>query len=137
MSQNTLTILTVPDPELAVTKIEIQMQGGSVLRPLYRATLFNIRNRIVDSFNHQITDGEWFSWALDVYDKPYLKKIILKRYAAISGVELALADEDDVMTEVDDEVDPPYPMIDAFNEYDDVITQIIAQEVIDAQNEAP
>lgn len=134
MSESLLIIKTVPSPELAVTKIEVEMQGGDVMRPRYRVNLFNERNFIVNTFTHKITDREWGGWGASVYDRPYLKQIILKRYEQLYGTYLELDETDELFSLSDDTEDPPVLYIDAFNEYATVIDGYIAEE--DAENVA-
>ena len=137
MSESLLVIKTVPNPELAVIRVEVEMQGGAVLRPRYRVNLFNERGGIVDMFNHTITDREWGGWGLSVYDKPYLKQIILKRYEQASGIYLELDETDELFSLSDDSEDPPVLYSDAFNEYAPVIDGYIAEEIAEAVESQP
>lgn len=132
---NFLEIKLNADPELQIVKAEVSSRGGNVFRPTYDVNFFNARNTIVDRFTHVITDREWNNWGLSVYDKPYLKQIILKRYEQKNGgIYLTLADDDSTQTDVDPD-DETVLMIDEFNSYASTIDTIIAEEIAEAEAE--
>lgn len=132
---NFLEIKLNADPELQIVKAEVSSRGGNVFRPTYDVNFFNARNTIVDRFTHVITDREWNNWGLSVYDKPYLKQIILKRYEQKNGgIYLTLADDDSTQTDVDPD-DETVLMIDEFNSYASIIDTIIAEEIAEAEAE--
>lgn len=128
-----LEIKLIPDPELQVVKAEVCSRGGHLFRPSYDVNFFNARNSIVDRFTHTFTDREWFNWGSSVYDEPYLKQIILKRYELKNGgIYLALAENDSIQTAVDPE-DETILMIDEFNSYAATIDTFIAEEAAEME----